>query len=50
VLATTVATAIAGEFVGPPALRRALRRAGELGVEVAPSAAAVAGPAREGAP
>ena len=30
VLATTVATAIAGEFLGPPALRRALRRAGEV--------------------
>jgi hypothetical protein len=30
ILATTVATAIAGEFIGPPALRRALRRAGEL--------------------
>jgi len=29
VLATTVAAAIAGEFVGPPALRRALRLAGE---------------------
>jgi hypothetical protein len=47
VLATTVATAIAGEFVGPPALRRALRRAGELGAQTDPSAA-VAGPAREG--
>ena len=30
VLATTVSAAIAGEFLGPPALRRALRRAGEV--------------------
>jgi len=30
VLATTVAAALAGEFLGPPALRRALRRAGEV--------------------
>ena len=30
VLATTVVAAIAGEFIGPPALRRALRRTGEL--------------------
>ena len=30
VLATTVAAAVAGEFLGPPALRRALRRAGEV--------------------
>ena len=30
VLATTVASAVAGEFLGPPALRRALRRAGEV--------------------
>ncbi len=30
VLATTVAAAVAGEFLGPPALRRALSRAGEL--------------------
>jgi hypothetical protein len=30
VLATTVAAAVAGEFLGPPALRRALRRAGEM--------------------
>ena len=30
VLATTIAAALAGEFLGPPALRRALRRAGEL--------------------
>jgi hypothetical protein len=30
VLATTVAASIGGEFVGPPALRRALRMAGEL--------------------
>jgi hypothetical protein len=30
VLTTTVAAAVAGEFLGPPALRRALRRAGEV--------------------
>ncbi len=30
VLATTVATAVAGEFLGPPALRRALVQAGEV--------------------
>jgi hypothetical protein len=30
VLATTLAAAVVGEFLGPPALRRALRRAGEL--------------------
>jgi hypothetical protein len=30
VLATTVAAAVVGEFLGPPALRRALRRAREL--------------------
>jgi hypothetical protein len=30
VLATTVSAAVAGEFLGPPALRRALRRAGEV--------------------
>ena len=30
VLATTIAAAVVGEFLGPPALRRALRRAGEL--------------------
>jgi hypothetical protein len=30
VLATTVVAALAGEFLGPPALRRALRRAGEV--------------------
>ena len=30
VLATAVAAAVAGEFLGPPALRRALRRAGEV--------------------
>lgn len=30
VLATTVAAAFLGEFLGPPALRRALRRAGEI--------------------
>ncbi len=30
VLATTVIAAVAGEFLGPPALRRALRRAGEV--------------------
>ena len=30
VLAITVVAAVAGEFIGPPALRRALRRTGEL--------------------
>jgi hypothetical protein len=30
VLAASVASAVAGEFLGPPALRRALRRAGEV--------------------
>jgi hypothetical protein len=30
VLATSVAAAVVGEFLGPPALRRALRRAGEV--------------------
>ena len=30
VLAVTFVAAVAGEFLGPPALRRALRRAGEL--------------------
>jgi hypothetical protein len=30
VLSTTVTAAVLGEFLGPPALRRALRRAGEL--------------------
>lgn len=30
VLATTVIASVAGEFLGPPALRRALRRAGEV--------------------
>ena len=30
VLATTVVAAVLGEFLGPPALRRALRRAGEV--------------------
>jgi hypothetical protein len=48
VLATTVAAAIAGEFIGPPALRRALRRAGELGA--APAAEAAVDRAPEGAP
>jgi hypothetical protein len=48
VLATTVAAAIAGEFLGPPALRRALRRAGE--VPAAPAEAPAAVPVREGAP
>jgi hypothetical protein len=42
VLATTVATAIAGEFFGPPALRRALRRAGEL-PDSSPAGAVAAG-------
>jgi hypothetical protein len=39
VLAVTIAASVAGEFVGPPALRRALRRAGEI------PAAAVEAPA-----
>jgi len=30
ILAAAAASAVAGEFIGPPALRRALRRAGEL--------------------
>jgi hypothetical protein len=30
ILATTFAAAVLGEFIGPPALRRALRRAGEV--------------------
>jgi hypothetical protein len=48
VLATTVAAAIAGEFLGPPALRRALRRAGELPATPAPLVPPE--PAREGSP
>ncbi len=46
ILAATAAAAVAGEFVGPPALRRALRRAGDL-----PDAAttASAGPGAEAA-
>jgi hypothetical protein len=38
VLATTVAATILGEFLGPPALRRALRRAGEAPVRPSPDA------------
>ncbi len=46
VLSTTVAAAVLGEFLGPPALRRALRRAGEAAEPPRPDDGAEDGPGR----